>query len=75
MRIRYCFTLLIYLPAFLAAAQENIDWKLLSKVRFKTAMTSDCSSARRKATPPMILKSLYCGSNSLTCPILSKKIS
>ncbi|HKK79252.1 MAG TPA: hypothetical protein VJ933_06465 [Phaeodactylibacter sp.] len=39
--MRYCFTLLICLTAFLAAAQENIDWKLLSRVRFKTDYIKD----------------------------------
>lgn len=38
---RYCFTLLICLNAFLASGQENIDWKLLSKVKFRTDYIED----------------------------------
>ena len=41
MRTRTCFILLICLTPLLASAQENIDWKLLSKVKFRTDYIED----------------------------------
>ena len=41
MRYQYLFVLLLVTSPILLSAQEKIDWKLLSKVRFKTDYIED----------------------------------